>query len=129
MPAAADPAVLHQCRAAVGRRLGHRVGRDVHQVGAQLTRAYARTHRSAAPVQERPAQGARVRQRLFRRHAQAVLHTRARRLRHRQHIQNSREPRRGRAVGLRFVPGTRENRSPVDRDRGRGHKGKDCRGL
>lgn len=98
--AAAPAAVLHQRRAAVHHRgrLGHRVGH--HAVRAQPARADARARRAPAPVQERAAQGARVRQRLFRRHAQAVLHTRARGLRRGQHIQDSREPGQGRAAGL-----------------------------
>lgn len=106
VPAAAPPVVVHERRAADvdhGGRFGHRVG-HVHAVRAQLARADAREDRAAAPVKERAEKGARVRQRLFRRHAQAVLHPRARRLRHRQHIQNRREPRQGRAARLRPVP-------------------------
>lgn len=106
VPATSTAVVVHQRRVAVHHRgrLGHRVG-HVHAVRAQPARADTRTGRVATQVQERPAESARIRERLLRRHASAVLYTRARRLRRRQHIQSSREPRlQGRRVaGLRPV--------------------------
>jgi len=108
--ATATTVVVHQRGYAVrvgrGRgRLGHRVG-HLYPVSAQLARADARPDRVPAPVQECSEEGAGVRQRLFRRHSPSVLHTRARRLRYRQYIQNSREPGQGRAARFRPVPST-----------------------
>lgn len=82
-------------------RFGHRVG-HLYPVGAQPARTNARPDRVPTQVQKRSEEGTGVWQWLFRRHTSSILHTRARRLRHWQHIQDSREP--GPGWSARFWP-------------------------